>query len=91
MTVNGCLRACPASTPSSTAASTSPASISCRASRIYYVSAFDTLESSGLQGLIQLRRGEIRSRSPTLPVLDGLLSASEKAAPAGNPLGSKPT
>ena len=47
--------------------------------RIYYVSAFDVLENSGLQGLMQLLRGEIRSRSPSLLVLDGLVSASEKA------------
>ena len=47
--------------------------------RIYYVSAFDELENAGLQGLIHLLRGEIRSRAPSVLVLDGLVSASERA------------
>jgi circadian clock protein KaiC len=47
--------------------------------RVYYVSAFDMLENAGLQGLIQLLRGEIRSRAPSLLVLDGLVSAFERA------------
>lgn len=47
--------------------------------QIYYVSAFEELESSGLQGLLKLIRGEIRKRCPSVLVLDGMVSAAERA------------
>jgi circadian clock protein KaiC len=47
--------------------------------QIYYVSAFNVLESEGLQGLIRLLRGEIRKRNPSVLILDGMVSAAEKA------------
>ena len=47
--------------------------------QIYYVSAFHVLESGGLQGLVHLLRGEIKNRNPTVLVLDGMVSAAEKA------------
>ena len=47
--------------------------------QIYYVSAFNVLESQGLQGLIHLLRGEIRKRNPSVLILDGMVSAAEKA------------
>ena len=47
--------------------------------RIYYVSGFDVLETGALQGLIRLLRAEINDQAPSILVLDGMVSASEKA------------
>lgn len=46
---------------------------------LYYISAFHTLESAGLKGLIDVLRREIRGRSASLLVLDGLVAAQETA------------
>jgi circadian clock protein KaiC len=46
---------------------------------LYYISAFHTLESSGLKGLIDMLRREIKGRAASLLVLDGLLAAQETA------------
>jgi circadian clock protein KaiC len=48
--------------------------------QIYYVSAFSILESEGLTGLMKLLRDEISTRNPSILVLDGMVSAAEKAS-----------
>lgn len=45
--------------------------------RVYYVSAFPDLERGGLDGLMDLIRGEIRSRGIDVLVLDGLMVAQD--------------
>jgi circadian clock protein KaiC len=46
---------------------------------LYYISAFQTLESAGLKGLIDILRREIKGRAASLLVLDGLVAAQETA------------
>jgi circadian clock protein KaiC len=46
---------------------------------LYYISAFHTLESAGLKGLIDVLRREIKGRAASLLVLDGLVAAQETA------------
>src|SRR5690606_18361629 len=48
--------------------------------RLFYVSAFHTLEEEGLKGLLTLLRREMRARKASLLVLDGLLAAEESAS-----------
>jgi circadian clock protein KaiC len=48
--------------------------------RLFYVSAFRTLEEEGLKGLLALLRREIRAQKVSLLVLDGLVAAEESAA-----------
>lgn len=48
--------------------------------RLFYVSAFRTLEEEGLKGLIALLRREIRAQKVSLLVLDGLVAAEESAS-----------
>ena len=50
---------------------------------LYYVSAFQTLESNGLQGLIDLLRREIKNHCSTLLIIDGLVAAEESARSDG--------
>jgi len=50
---------------------------------LYYVSAFQILEDSGLQGLIDLLRREIKNHSSTLLIIDGLVAAEESAHSGG--------
>jgi circadian clock protein KaiC len=47
--------------------------------RLYYVSGFGTLESEGLKGIVNLLRGEIKSRQASLVVLDGFAATEEFA------------
>lgn len=47
--------------------------------RLFYVSAFRTLEDEGLKGLMALLRREIRTQHVSLLVLDGLVAAEESA------------
>lgn len=47
--------------------------------RLYYVSAFNALETDGLKGLMDLLRREIRGQKATLLVLDGLLAVEESS------------
>lgn len=47
--------------------------------RIAYLSAFSTLEESGLDGLVELLRREARSCKATLLVVDGLVTVEESA------------
>ena len=47
--------------------------------RLFYVSAFRTLEEEGLKGLLALLRREIRAQKVSLLVLDGLVAAEESA------------
>lgn len=47
--------------------------------RLFYVSAFRTLEEEGLKGLLGLLRREIRDQRISLLVLDGLVAAEESA------------
>jgi circadian clock protein KaiC len=47
--------------------------------RIYYVSAFRTLEEEGLEGLVDLLRREIRGHDASVLILDGLVAAEETA------------
>lgn len=47
--------------------------------RLFYVSAFRTLEEEGLKGLMALLRREIRAQKVSLLVLDGLVAAEESA------------
>jgi circadian clock protein KaiC len=47
--------------------------------RLFYVSAFRTLEDEGLKGLMVLLRREIRAQNVSLLVLDGLVAAEESA------------
>jgi circadian clock protein KaiC len=46
---------------------------------LYYISAFHTLESAGLKGLIDVLRREIKGHAASLLVLDGLIAAQESA------------
>ncbi len=46
---------------------------------LYYVSAFQTLEENGLEGLIDLLRREIKNHCATLLIIDGLVAAEESA------------
>jgi circadian clock protein KaiC len=48
-------------------------------SKLYYVSAFRTLEEEGLKGLVALLRREIKGQSAGLLILDGLVAAEESA------------
>jgi circadian clock protein KaiC len=50
---------------------------------LYYVSAFQILEDSGLQGLIDLLRREIKNHFSTLLIIDGLVAAEESARSDG--------
>jgi circadian clock protein KaiC len=47
--------------------------------RLFYVSAFRTLEDEGLKGLVALLRREMRAQKVSLLVLDGLVAAEESA------------
>lgn len=46
---------------------------------LYYLSAFSTLESEGLKGLLDLVRREVRGRGASVLVVDGLVAAEETA------------
>jgi circadian clock protein KaiC len=46
---------------------------------LYYISAFHTLESAGLKGLIDVLRREIKGHAASLLMLDGLVAAQESA------------
>jgi circadian clock protein KaiC len=48
--------------------------------QVYYVSAFNALRTSGLQGVVDLLRSEMRSRRAGIVVLDGLVMAESAAA-----------
>lgn len=48
--------------------------------RLTYVSGFRALEESGLQGLLELVRKEMRAQKATLVVLDGFAAIGESAA-----------
>ncbi len=50
--------------------------------RLFYFSAFATLEEEGLKGLLGLLRREMRARKVGLLVLDGLVAAQESAPTA---------
>jgi circadian clock protein KaiC len=50
--------------------------------RLYYISAFRTLEEHGLKGLLDLLRREVLNRDATLLILDGLIAVEESAATA---------
>jgi circadian clock protein KaiC len=47
--------------------------------KLFYVSAFRTLEDEGLKGLLALLRREMRAQKVSLLVLDGLVAAEESA------------
>ena len=47
---------------------------------VYYVGAFSTLESEGLDGLLTLVRGIVTKKSAGLAIIDGLVSAQETAS-----------
>jgi circadian clock protein KaiC len=47
--------------------------------KLYYVSAFHTLEGDGLKGLIDVLRREIKGQRADLLVVDGLVAAQESA------------
>lgn len=47
--------------------------------QIQFVSAFDTLESEGLDQVVKLLRGEISRHHATLLIVDGLLTARSRA------------
>ncbi len=47
--------------------------------QIQFVSAFDTLESEGLDQVVKLLRGEINRHQATLLIVDGLLTARSRA------------
>jgi circadian clock protein KaiC len=47
--------------------------------RLTYLSAFHQLETGGLKGLVELLRREMRARSASVLVLDGLVAAAEVA------------
>lgn len=47
--------------------------------KLYYISAFRTLEDEGLKGLLALLRREIRAQRSSLLILDGLVAAEESA------------
>ncbi len=46
---------------------------------IYYVSAFEALQSGGLPGVVALLRGEMRAQKASILVLDGLVMAASVA------------
>jgi circadian clock protein KaiC len=48
--------------------------------RVYYVSAFNALQSGGLPEVVKLLRGEMRAHSAGILVLDGLVMAASAAA-----------
>lgn len=50
--------------------------------RVYYVSAFNALRASGLKGVVDLLRGEMRAHSAGMLVLDGLVMAASAASSA---------
>jgi circadian clock protein KaiC len=47
--------------------------------RMSYVGAFKTLDDDGLRGLLDVVRREVRTRSASILVLDGLITVHEKA------------
>jgi circadian clock protein KaiC len=47
--------------------------------QLTYLSAFHQLETGGLKGLVELLRREMRARSASVLVLDGLVAAAEAA------------
>ena len=47
--------------------------------RLSYISAFHPLETGGLKGLVEMLRREMRARSASVLVLDGLVAAAEVA------------
>lgn len=47
--------------------------------RLYYVSAFNALETEGLKGLNALLRREVKTHGATFVALDGFVSAAESA------------
>lgn len=47
--------------------------------QIQFLSAFDTLESEGLEAVVKLLRGEIGRQGATLLIVDGLLTARSRA------------
>ncbi|MCY1394029.1 Circadian clock protein kinase hypothetical protein [compost metagenome] len=47
--------------------------------QIQFVSAFDTLESEGLEAVVKLLRSEITRQQATILIVDGLLNARSKA------------
>lgn len=48
--------------------------------KLSYISAFQALQAEGLKGLMAVLRREMRARSATVLVLDGLVAAAEKAS-----------
>jgi circadian clock protein KaiC len=48
--------------------------------RVYYVSAFNALRASGLKGVVDLLRNEMRTHGAGILVLDGLVMAASAAA-----------
>src|SRR5436305_5445143 len=48
--------------------------------RMSYVGAFKTLEDEGLRGLLEVVRREVRSRTASVLVLDGLITVHDKAS-----------
>lgn len=48
--------------------------------RVAYIGAFRTLEESGMRGLLDLIRQEIRARQASVVVLDGLATVGESAS-----------
>ncbi len=50
--------------------------------KLYYISAFRTLEDEGLKGLLTLLRREMRAHDADLMVLDGLVAVEESAGSA---------
>ena len=47
--------------------------------QLQFVSAFDTLESEGLEAVVKLLRGEIGRQGASLLIVDGLLNARSRA------------
>jgi circadian clock protein KaiC len=47
--------------------------------QLFYMSAFSTLEDSGLKALVEVLRREVRARKASLLVVDGLVAAEETA------------
>lgn len=50
--------------------------------KLYYISAFRTLEEHGLRGLLDLLRREVQAHGASVLVLDGLVAAEETASSA---------
>jgi circadian clock protein KaiC len=48
--------------------------------KVYYVSAFNALRASGLKGVVELLRNEMRTHGAGILVLDGLVMAASAAA-----------